>query len=316
MFDIWGNTLTPSLTIYVVAVPTLASSLPSSANVGSGTVTITLTGTNFVAPVTIGAGGAVDEPGTTAQWFAFTGYNEGSVPLTTTFTDASHLSVVIPAGLMTVPVLGNITVIQPDGSVSNALPFPVIGPTTTSAPTFSPSASVAVNTLVTMTSTVQFTGAAASGTVVFSENGNTIGSGLLGSNSTASYNTSTLAPGVHNIVATYGGNIIHAGSVSTASALTAIGAPSLSSLSPLSVTAGSSTFTLTVYGTNFLPGSPGTVAQWSVNGGSPVALSTTVANAGRLTATVPGSVLATAVQASITVIQPDSVTSNRSEERR
>ncbi|HLV80013.1 MAG TPA: hypothetical protein VKT32_07000 [Chthonomonadaceae bacterium] len=72
--------------------------------------------------------------------------------------------------------------------------------------------------------------------------------------------------------------------------------PTISSLSPSSVAAGSAQFTLTVNGTNFVSTS---TVNW--NG---TALSTTVLSSTQLQATVPAADVATAGTASVTVVNP------------
>ena len=72
--------------------------------------------------------------------------------------------------------------------------------------------------------------------------------------------------------------------------------PSITSISPTSVTAGATSLTLTVVGTNFLSGA---TVCW--NG---VALPTTVVSAIELTATVTESRLATGAAVTLTVVNP------------
>lgn len=73
-------------------------------------------------------------------------------------------------------------------------------------------------------------------------------------------------------------------------------APTLSSLSPNSATAGAATLNITLTGTNFVSSS---VANWN---GS--ALATTFVSATQLTASVPSSLLTTAGNATVTVVTP------------
>jgi len=299
--DFWGNGLQLSIAIEVVGVPTLISMQPSSAAAGSGPVTITLVGTQFVPPQQI-PGGSI--PGTVAQW---TVLGVASVPLNSLLTNAGSITATIPANLLTTPVVALLTVQQPSGVSSNALSFTVTGPTTTSAPSYGPSASVAVGTAVTISTTVSGAGTI-NGTATFSENGVTIGSGTV-FNLSASFTTSALAPGVHNIVATYGGDATHTGSASTASTLIVIGVPTLISILPSSAPAGSPAVTITVTGTNFLPIAQGTAVRWFINGVNPLQLVTTVTSSGSLTATIPANLLATPVLASISVVQPNGVAS-------
>jgi Domain of unknown function (DUF1929)/Glyoxal oxidase N-terminus/Kelch motif len=79
-------------------------------------------------------------------------------------------------------------------------------------------------------------------------------------------------------------------------------APSLTSLSPNSATAGGPAFTLTVNGSNFVSGS---VVQW--NG---AARTTTFVSATQLTAAIPATDIATAGTAQVTVANPGGGTSN------
>jgi hypothetical protein len=62
---------------------------------------------------------------------------------------------------------------------------------------------------------------------------------------------------------------------------------------------GSGTFTLTINGSNFVPGA---VVQWNANG-TTIPLATSFLNSGQLTATVPSSLLTTAGTASVSVLQ-------------
>src|SRR5258705_12935600 len=81
-----------------------------------------------------------------------------------------------------------------------------------------------------------------------------------------------------------------------ASAVAPNSVPTLTSLSPTSVTAGSAAFTLTANGTNFVNGS---VVRW--NGAS---RTTTFVNSTRLTAAITAADVATAGTASVTVFSP------------
>jgi hypothetical protein len=286
--DFWGNSLSPGITIEVVDVPTLISILPASASAGSAATTIALTGTNFVGPQQVGN---ATIPGTTAQWATF---GSAPVPLATLPANAGVLSVVIPANLMLVPVVASITVIQPSGVFSNALSFTVIGPTSTSAPQYSPASTVVAGTPVTMSVTVAGVGSIP-GTVAFSEAGNPIGAAKV-SNLSASFTTSTLSPGVHNILATYSGDPTHTGSVSATSALTIVALATVSTISPASAPAGSPAVTLTVNGTNFVPGSVVTFNRQQ--------LATTYISPLQVTAIIPSALLLNAGSATVLVVNP------------
>ena len=89
--------------------PTLSALSPSSAPAGGPAFTLTVTGANFVS-------------GATVRW------NGGN--RTTTFVSASQLTAAIPAADIAGAGTAQVTVVNPDRSLSNALPF-----TTTAAPT-------------------------------------------------------------------------------------------------------------------------------------------------------------------------------------
>ena len=89
--------------------PTLTALSPSSAPAGGPGFTLTVTGANFVS-------------GATVRW---NGSNR-----TTTFGSASQLTAAIPAADIAVAGTAQVTVVNPDTSLSNALPF-----TTTAAST-------------------------------------------------------------------------------------------------------------------------------------------------------------------------------------
>ena len=77
-------------------------------------------------------------------------------------------------------------------------------------------------------------------------------------------------------------------------------APTVASISPSSAAAGGAGFTLTVNGSNFLPGS---TVQWNGSYGQPP-LSTTYVSATELTVAIPASDIAFAGSADVTVVNP------------
>src|SRR4029453_7453841 len=90
--------------------PTLASLSPSSAQAGGAGFTLTVTGSNFVS-------------GASVRW-------NGSAR-TTTFVSASQLTATIGSADIAAAGTAQVTVANPDGTVSNALPFTVTGGGTT-----------------------------------------------------------------------------------------------------------------------------------------------------------------------------------------
>ena len=132
--DFWENTVAGPATIEVVDVPTLTSLSPNNALAGSGTLTVTLNGTNFVGPVAVGT-----EPppqqirGSQVQWKA----GNLVTPLATAFVNSTQLTAIVPAALLATAGVDAVTVVQPGNAGSNALPFTVVSSlaiTTTSLP--------------------------------------------------------------------------------------------------------------------------------------------------------------------------------------
>jgi uncharacterized repeat protein (TIGR01451 family) len=108
----------------------------------------------------------------------------------------------------------------------------------------------------------------------------------------------TLTAGTAGNILTNTANVTVSGQTNSASDADTIvnPVPTTTSISPSSVTAGSSSFTMTVNGTNFIPTS---VVQ--IGG---VSLTTTYVSATQVTVTIPSSYLTTAGTANITVVNP------------
>ena len=132
--DFWENSVTGADTIEIVDVPTLTSLSPNNALAGAGALTMTVSGTNFVGPVTVGTPPLLQQiPGSQVQW------KVGNVvtPLATTFVNPTQVTAVVPASLLATAGAASVTVVQPSNVSSNALPFTVFSSlaiTTTSLP--------------------------------------------------------------------------------------------------------------------------------------------------------------------------------------
>ena len=121
--DFWENSVTGPGTIEIVDVPTLTSLSPNSALAGAGALTMTVNGTNFVGPATVGTEPPLPQiPGSQVQWKA------GNIvtPLATTFVNSTQLTAVVPASLLLTAGVDAVTVVQPGNASSNALPFTVV----------------------------------------------------------------------------------------------------------------------------------------------------------------------------------------------
>jgi hypothetical protein len=91
------------------------------------------------------------------------------------------------------------------GSSSSTKSNPAIAKTATITTVSSSQSTVMVGTAVTFTGTVAATSGSATGTVTFLDGTKTLGTGTL-SGTTATFQTGSLAAGVHNITASYGGD--------------------------------------------------------------------------------------------------------------
>ncbi len=250
--------------------PTISSLSPSSTPAGSPAFTLTVNGTNFVN------GSTVEFNGTA---------------LSTTFGNATQLTATVTSTLLSTVGTVGVTVVNPGGATTNAATFTILAPTISNV---SPSSAAAGSPAFTLTvtgtnfvpgSTVQFNGTALSTTF---------------GNSTQL--TATVTSSLLSTVGTVGVTVVNPGGATTNAATFTILAPTISNVSPSSAAAGSPAFTLTVTGTNFVPGS---TVQF--NG---TALSTTFGNSTQLTATVTSSLLSTVGTVGVTVVNPGGATTN------
>jgi streptogramin lyase len=256
------------------APPVLTSLSPSSARQGSGASALTVNGNYF-------------RSGATVKW--------NREPLTTSFVSGSQLQAAVPASDLTSPGMANVFVVNPDGSTSNAAPFTVLAapPTITS---LSPSTATQGSAAISLT-----------------VNGNYFHSGATviwnGASLTTSFvSTSQLQAAVPASDLTNAGTVnvwVANPDTSTSNTVpfTVLDAsPTLSSLSPSTATQGSAAISLTVNGNYFHSGA---TVRW--NG---AALATTFVRNTQLQATIPSADLTQVVTASITVTNPDALTSN------
>jgi sugar lactone lactonase YvrE len=178
-------------------------------------------------------------------------------------------------------------------------------PATTLTLTANPASSV-VGQSVTLTATLDpFNGdgfTTDGETVTFLDGGLAIGTGTL-SGGVATFSTSALPPGVDFLTSSYPGDTNLAASVSQPLSYTVSQrAPTITSLNPNAVYAGSGDTVVTITGTNFLNG-----AVVSVNGTNQAA---TFVSATELTTTLTAAQLSTAGTLTLTVVNPDGGASN------
>ena len=271
-----GGTSTPSITFTVMnPAPTLTSINPNAVPANSSATTITLTGTGFVSTSTADFNGTA---------------------ITTTFVSATQLTAVIPAADLTTIGTDPITVVNagPGGGTSGSVTFTVLAsnpvPTLTS---ISPNMAIVNDPATTITltgsnfvstSTAQFNGTAIATTFV---SGTTLTAIIPAADLTA-VGTDPITV----ISPTPGGGTT--GPVTFT--INANPVPTLTSISPTSVTAGAAATTITLTGTNFDSNSSA-----EFNG---VAIATTFVSATSLTAVIPAADLTTGGTDPVTVVNP------------
>jgi uncharacterized protein len=253
--------------------PTISSLSPASITAGNAGFTLTVSGANLL-------------PSSTVNW-------NGS-PLATTPVSASELTATVTASEVAAAGTASVTVVNP-GGVSAPATFTVnadnLDPTIS---LLSPSSVPAGSAQLTLTVTgsnfvpgslVEWNGGSLATTYV----SDTELTAVVPASDLANAGTASVA--VNN--PTPGGGL--SGSLTfTIGAANPV--PSIFSLSPASITAGQAAFTLSVNGSNFVPGA---TVNWN---GS--ALATTVVSAFQLTATVPAANVVAAGTASVTVTNP------------
>ncbi|MEP7340080.1 MAG: PKD domain-containing protein [Acidobacteriota bacterium] len=257
--------------------PQLASIAPASALVGSGSFSLTVNGSGFV-------------PTSVVQW--------GGQNRTTTFVSNSQLTAAIPAGDLASTGTVNITVFNgaPGGGTSNALPFTVNPPNpvptiTSLNPNTAVEGSAGFTLTVTGTnfvngSVVRWDGSSRATTFVSATQlkAQILTTDLVG--------TGQASVTVFNPVPGGGTSNVMIFNITSGQSP----APTLTSISPNSATAGGPGFDLTVTGTNFVASSK---IRW--NG---MDLPTAFVSSAQLIAQVPANLIVGAGSAQVTVFTP------------
>ncbi|HEY1253595.1 MAG TPA: IPT/TIG domain-containing protein, partial [Terracidiphilus sp.] len=236
--------------------PTVSSLSPSMATAGGAAFTLTISGTNFTTA-------------SKALW--------NSSQLSTTYVSSTQLTAAVPACLITAAGTPGITV-NTAGGVSPAASF-TINPPAPKINSLSPSTAVAGSAAYTLiingsnftpASTVQLNATALAVTYVSATQVTaSVPASLIASAGTASVTVSNMT-----------------GTSSCAAITIYSPLPTIASLTPNSVLTSNGAFTMTVYGTNFQPGTSATVVRWNYT-----ALATTFVSSTQLTAAVPASLL-------------------------
>lgn len=257
-------------------VPAISSLSPVSVDAAGAAFTLTINGSGFIRSSAVSWNGEA---------------------MTTAFVSSTQLTVAVPAISIATTGAASIVVTNPapGGGISNTATLPIgsVNPTPVVI-SISPSSIAAGSASITLSVT-------GSGFIDSSEvnwNGTALTTGYVSTTSlTATIPTADLATaGAANVTVT---NPAPGGGTSGAAIFTVSGSnpvPSISSLAPVNALAGSAAFTLTVNGTNFVPGS---LVNW--NG---AALATTYVSGAQITAQVPAADIASSSTANIAVTNP------------
>ena len=256
--------------------PVLFALNPAGAVVGTPGLTLAVAGANFTSGATVTWNGAA---------------------LTTTFNSSGSLSASVPAGDLTAAGKALVAVVNPDGHATAALSFPIRLPTSPLLSGLSPNAAVVGGASLTLT----LSGTSFRAGAKAKWNGGPLATTFV----SATQLTATIPAAYLSAVATFKvivtnpapGGATTAALLFTVLSATGNPAPTATSLTPSSGTAGGSSFTLSVTGTGFASGA---TAYW--NG---TRLPTTFVSATALTVSVPSTDLAAVSLATVSVVNPD-----------
>jgi hypothetical protein len=270
-----GGAFSGSALDITLPVPAISGISPSSASAGGAAFTLTVNGSNYVS------GSAA----TVVYW--------NSTALSTTYVNSTEVTAAVPASLIASPGTASITVVTGNGT-SSGLAF-TINPTPPVITSLSPGRVTA--------------GAGAFQMNIFGSNFN--------STAVVNWGTTALATTWANggmltaqvpasLVATAGTvSVTATTNQGTSSPLTfniAPPGPNIQSLSPSEAPAGGASFTLTITGTNFVPGMN---ILWGTTW-----VGSTYVSSTQVTTTIPAWLIATAGSASIVIYDPGVAWSN------
>ena len=252
---------------FQVNAPTLTTIAPASAIAGGPAFSLTLTGTNFVS-------------GSVAVW--------NTTKLSTAVNSATSLTAQVTPDLIATTGSAFILVTNPGGAATGPQIFTISTPPSSTVTTLSPPSAVAGGAAFQLT--VNGTGFVNGSVVMW--NGSPLGTGFISATQiTALIDSSLVATaGSANIA------VQNPGAAISTAVKFPINGPTVTTLTPSTANAGDPGFTLTVAGTNFIPGAS---VMW--NGSI---LPTLYSGATQLQATVPATLIASAGAASVTVQNP------------
>jgi hypothetical protein len=231
-----GGTSAP-VTFTVNPPPPTLTSISPATGVQASSVTVTLTGTNFVSGATVA--------------IANTGVTVSGVMV----VSPTQITATFAIGGSAAPGAANVMVTTSGGTsgagVFTVTPAAQAPSTTMLTSTLNPALS---GQSVTFTATVASVGGTATGAVSFYDGTTLLGSGTVGPGGQATFTTSALAIGPHSITASYEGDSLIAQSISTAVTQNVQGTPVITWANPADITFGASLGSTQLNATADVPG--------------------------------------------------------------
>jgi uncharacterized protein (TIGR03437 family) len=272
-----GGVISNCVAVSLVPPPVLMTVSPNQPSAGGGALTVTLQGSGFV-------------PGSTINW--------AGTPVPTTFQGFGGLTATVPASMVAISGRYALTVVNPDGTNSNASAVSVQPLLASISP-----ASAAPGSLP-LTITATGSGFTVTDILVINRSASQVNLAttyISPTTLTASIPAASLMSAANATIQVL--DSAAAGALFSQPAAFAVGSPpSIASLLPSSVKAAGPDFTLTVTGSGF---SSGAVVQWNRT-----ALATTFVSNTQLTAIVPAASTLNSATAQVMVVNPDSGASN------
>jgi subtilase family serine protease len=277
-----ASTASSAASVFHVNAPAIAALSQSTAAAGSSDITLTITGTNFIA----GAGSG-------SNFVAGSTVNLGATALALTAGTATSITATVPAALLASAASLKVTVQNPGGVVSAPA---ILAVSASKISSLSPATAVAGADAFTLT--VTGTNFVSGSTVMWGTTALATTYGSATSLTAAVTSAQLASAGSVNVT------VKNTSASSSAASTFKVNAPAIASLTPATAVAGGAAFTLTVAGTNFVAGS---TVMWGKT-----ALATTYGSATSLTAAVTSTQLNSAGSVNITVANTSATASTAS----
>jgi hypothetical protein len=273
-----GNRSNVATLTIVIPAPTLTSISPRNVVAGSGSLTLLISGANFVSGAAVLIDGA---------------------SVTTTFTNSQTLRATVPAALLTTTGTRLVSVRNPDGKLSITAPLEVILPATV-VTAVSPSTAIAGGPGFFLS--VKGTNFRGGAVVLFDQ------TSLATAFVSATQLTANMPASMISVIGAHAISVQNANDTPSNQVLFEVlpDSPLIGALDPASAIAGASDVTVTVTGEKFQAGAIAVL----IDGLQRVPLETTAFNSQQLRVRIPASVIQSPSNVLIAVVNPDSGTSN------